>query len=112
MEFRILGWLEVRDEARRIPLPAGRGRALLALLAINADDAVSAERLIDQLWGEAPPPTASTVVQGLVSRLHKRLEPTRSHGEPGQILQTVGTGYRLAVDPDAVDANRFKRLLD
>src|SRR5437773_5186311 len=96
MEFRILGWMEVRDESRPVALPAGRGRALLALLAIHAGEAMSAERLIDELWGESPPATASTVVQGLVSRLRRELEPGRLKGA-ARILQTVGAGYRLVV---------------
>ena len=112
MEFRILGSMEVLDGDRCVDLPAGRGRALLAVLVLHAGEVVSAERLIDELWGENPPPTASTIVQGLVSKLRKLLEPGRGKGEPGGIVQTVGPGYRLTVDPEAVDANRFKRLLD
>src|SRR5205823_4379381 len=60
MEFRILGPMDVLDGARRIELPAGRGRALLALLVLHAGEAVSAERLIDELGGEQPPATAAT----------------------------------------------------
>jgi DNA-binding SARP family transcriptional activator/tetratricopeptide (TPR) repeat protein len=112
VEFRILGSMEVLDGDRRVDLPSGRARALLAFLVLHVGDVVSSERLIDELWGENPPPTAGTVVQGLVSRLRKVIEPGRSKGEPAALLQTVGPGYRLAVDPDAVDANRFKRLLD
>jgi DNA-binding SARP family transcriptional activator len=112
MQFRILGSMAVRDGARRVSLPGGRRRALLALLVLHAGEAVSAERLIDELWGERPPATASTVVQGLVSKLRKTLEPRRDKGEPPAILRTVANGYLLAIEPDAVDANRFKRLLD
>src|SRR5207247_6434838 len=92
--------------------PAGPGRPLLAVLALHAGEVGSTERLIDERWGEDPPPTASTVVQGHVSRLRKLLEPGRRKGGPAGVLSTVGSGYRLAVDADAVDANRFKRLLD
>jgi DNA-binding SARP family transcriptional activator len=112
MEFRILGSMEVLDGNRRLELPMGRGRSLLALLTLHAGQPVAAERLIDEIWGGEPPTTAATVVQGLVSRLRKALEPNRTTGTLPHILQTVGTAYRLAVDPDAVDANRFKRLLD
>ena len=112
MEFRILGSMEALDEARPLALPVGRGRALLALLVLHVGEAVSAERLIDELWGEHPPATASTVVQGHVSRLRQVLEPGRDKGDPSTILRTVATGYLLAIEPDAVDANRFKRLRD
>ena len=73
MEFRILGPLEVFDEGRPVALPGGRGRALLALLILHAGEVISADRLIDELWGESPPPTATTALQGLVSTLRKRL---------------------------------------
>jgi DNA-binding SARP family transcriptional activator len=112
MEFRILGATEVLDRGRRIQLPSGRGRAILALLALHADEPVSADRLIDELWGESPPPTARTVVHGLVSRLRRVLEPRAATSPPGALLQTIAGGYRLAVEPDAVDAHRFKRLID
>jgi hypothetical protein len=77
MEFRILGPTEVLDGGRRVPLPSGRGRALLALLVLHAGEPVSADRLIDELWGEGPPQTARTVVHGLVSRL-RHVGPTKS----------------------------------
>src|SRR5438034_2752159 len=56
--------------------------------------------------------TAGTVLHGLVSRLRKELEPGRRTGEPPTLLQTVGAGYRLAISPDSVDADRFERLVD
>lgn len=112
MEFRILGPTEVLDGTERVALPTGRGRALLALLILHAGEAVHTERLIDELWGEHPPPTARTIVQGLVSRLRSTLEPARKKGEPARLLQTIGREYRLAIEPEAVDAGRFKQLLD
>ena len=112
MEFRILGPTEVLDGGRRLPLPSGRGRALLALLALHAGEPISADRLIDELWGEEPPPTARTVVQNLVSRLRRVLEPDKAPARPTARLETVGGGYRLAIEAQAVDAHRFKRLID
>ena len=112
MEFRILGPTEVLAGGRLVPLPSGRGRALLALLVLHAGEPVSADRLIDELWGEDPPPTARTVVYGLVSRLRGLLEPGRAKAQPGALLQRFGSGYRFAIEPEAVDAHRFKRLID
>jgi DNA-binding SARP family transcriptional activator len=112
MEFRILGSMDVVDGDRRVELPSGRARALLALLILDAGQPIAAERPIDELWGEHPPATATTVVQGLVSRLRKSLEPNRGKGAPAEILETVGSGYRLAVDTSAVDAHQFTRLVD
>ena len=112
MEFRILGPLEVLDDGRPVALPGGRGRALLALLILHAGEVVSADRLIDELWGESPPPTATTALQGLVSNLRKRLEPARAGGEAPAVLRTVAPGYVLTIDPARVDSNRFRRLLE
>jgi DNA-binding SARP family transcriptional activator len=112
VEFRILGPMEVLDGVRRVELPSGRGRSLLALLTLHAGEPVPAERLIDELWGEHPPATATTAMQGLVSRLRKELEPGRAKRERPQVLETIGKAYRLAIDPVSVDANRFRRLLD
>jgi len=112
VEFRILGSMEVLDGARRVELPSGRGRSLLALLTLHAGEPVSSDRLIDELWGGDPPATAATVVQGLVSRLRRVLEPERSTGGPSRVLLTAGNAYCLAIDPDSVDATMFKRLLD
>ena len=111
MQFRILGSLEVRDDDRLVPLPAGRARALLALLILRAGEVVSADRLVDDLWGETPPPTAGKALQGLVSALRKRLEPARTAREAPTILRTVAPGYVLTVEPDCVDAHRFRRLV-
>jgi DNA-binding SARP family transcriptional activator len=112
MEFRILGPTEVLDGQRHVVLPSGRGRALLALLVLHAGEPVSADRIIDELWGEDPPPTARTVVHGLVSKLRVLLEPSRAKAQPGALLQRLGSGYRFAIEPEAVDAHRFKRLID
>src|SRR5438552_12703806 len=112
MEFRILGSMEVLDGTRRVHLLLGRGRSLLALLTLHAGQPVLAERLVDELWGGDPPATAATIVHGLVSRLRRALEPDRTRAARPRVLQTVGAAYRLAIDPDSVDGNRFKRLLD
>ncbi len=112
MQFRILGPMELDDGPRHVALPSGRARALLALLVLHVGEVVPTDRLIDELWGEGPPATAATVVQGLVSRVRRELEPGRGKGEQPVVLLTIGNGYRLDVEPDAVDANRFTRLLD
>ena len=112
MEFRILGPMEVLDGDRSVPLPRGRGRALLALLILRAGEVVSTERLIDWLWGEKPPPTARTALHGFVSTLRKRLELARGAGEAHAVLETRAPGYVLAIDRDKVDAHRFRRLLE
>ena len=73
MEFRILGPLEVRENGREVPLGGSKQRALLASLLLHANEVVSRDRLIDELWGASPPPTASTALQVYVSQLRKSL---------------------------------------
>src|SRR5215207_8541981 len=60
MDFHILGSLEALDEGRDVAPAGGKQRALLALLLVHANETVSIERLIDELWGESPPATAAS----------------------------------------------------
>jgi DNA-binding SARP family transcriptional activator/ABC-type branched-subunit amino acid transport system substrate-binding protein/DNA-binding beta-propeller fold protein YncE len=103
MDFRLLGPLEVLESDRPISLGRGRQRALFALLLIHANEVVSTDRLIDELWGEAPPRTALKSVQVYVSRLRKELGDGR--------LLTRAPGYVLRVEPSEVDVARFERLV-
>src|SRR5262249_4972193 len=95
MEFRVLGPLEVSGGAGPLPLGGAKQRALLALLVLDANHAVSRERLVDGLWGEDPPKTAVEIVQVHVHRLRKLL--------PEGTLLTHGPGYELAAAPEALD---------
>ena len=103
-EFRILGPFEVRENGQQLPVGAGRQRMLLALLALNAGDVVSTDRLIDALWGESPPPSAPNSVHVYVSQLRKVL------GEG--CLVTRGHGYTLMLEPEQLDLDRFERTVD
>ena len=67
MQVRILGPLEVWDDGRAVELGAGRQRALLALLALHSREIVATDRLIEELWGGSPPPTAWKALQNMVS---------------------------------------------
>src|SRR3954454_18536447 len=103
MDFRILGPLEVVDGAAALPLGGSKQRALLALLVLHANETLSAARLIDELWGEWPPVTATKALRVHVSRLRKTLT------DP--VLVTRGSGYELSVAPERIDACRFEALL-
>jgi ABC-type transport system substrate-binding protein/DNA-binding SARP family transcriptional activator len=102
LDFRILGPLEVAGESGPLDLPAGKPRALLAVLLLHRGEIVSVDRLVDELWGERPPPTAAKNVQGYVGRLRRVL------GD-GALL-TQAPGYALRVE--ALDATRFQTLVD
>ena len=102
-EFRILGAFEVLERGRRLALGGARQRALLLVLLLHRGEVVSTDRLIDELWGERPPVTATKAVQVYVSHLRKALGPG--------VLETHGRGYQLAVSPDRVDVDCFEALV-
>jgi class 3 adenylate cyclase len=104
MEFRILGPLEVRENARELPLGGAKQRALLALLLLRANELVATEQIVEELWGERPPPTATKTVQVYVSQLRKALGR--------ELVDTRGPGYVLRIPRGALDLYRFEDLLD
>jgi DNA-binding SARP family transcriptional activator len=110
MDFCILGPLEVLDDGRQVALGGVRQRALLALLVVHANEPLGTERLIDELWGERPPTTATKTVQVNISRLRRALEQSRAQSHPEMIV-TRERGYELRVDPERIDARRFERLI-
>jgi DNA-binding SARP family transcriptional activator/thioredoxin-like negative regulator of GroEL len=102
MEFRILGPLEVVEDGRPVSLDRRRMRALLAFLLLHANELVSADRLIDEVWGPEPPKTASASLQNYVSRLRKAIGADAVVSQP--------PGYVLRIDPERFDLARFERL--
>jgi DNA-binding SARP family transcriptional activator len=102
MEFRILGPVEARSEDRALPLGGPQQRAVLAILLLHANEVVSTDRLIDELWGEEPPASAKAVLQGYVSHLRKEI---------GAALVTRAPGYALEFEREQLDLHRFERLL-
>jgi DNA-binding SARP family transcriptional activator len=103
LEFRVLGPVEVLADGRPVSLPAAKPRALLAALLLSSNRVVSVDRLIDDLWGEAPPETATKALQGYVSQLRKALGADR--------LLTQPPGYSLRVEEGELDLDRFERLV-
>ncbi len=101
-QFRLLGPLAVSVDGEPLALGGQKRRALLAALLLEANRIVSRDRLIDALWGEEPPDTARNTIQVYVSQLRKLL--------PEGTLETAPPGYRLAVDPEAIDLFRFIQL--
>src|SRR3954464_8568124 len=103
LEFRILGPLEVADDGELIQLSGQKQRALLALLLLDANRAVSTDRILDALWGEQPPRTAATSLQNFVSQLRKLLG--------ADVLVTKAPGYQLRIKPEQLDLERFVNLV-
>jgi predicted ATPase/DNA-binding SARP family transcriptional activator len=106
MEFGILGPLEVRDGEAPVRVPGAKERALLADLVVNAGRVVSADRLVEDLWGEDPPGNPANTLQGRVSALRRALGPSGSG-----LVVTRPPGYLLEVDRERVDAARFEGLV-
>src|SRR5712691_2833595 len=111
MDFRILGSLEVYDNGRRLSLGGRQQRALLALLLTRANEVVSVEKIVEDLWGARPPASATKSVRALVSKLRKALaaspvardDKDREEG----VLLTRPHGYLLTVAPGELDLDRF-----
>ncbi|MEV4129130.1 BTAD domain-containing putative transcriptional regulator [Nocardia sp. NPDC049707] len=104
MQIGILGPFEIRSgDGVFADVPGARLRGLLIALALEPGHAVPKATLIDWIWGEHPPADAANALQRLVSRLRKVL--------PEGSIEGQTDGYRLRVEPDAVDAVRFERLV-
>ena len=101
--FRILGPLEVSDETGHVALGGPKQRGLLAILVLDAGRVVPTDRLIDLLWGEEAPKTATASLQNTIGRLRKVLG--------SDVLETRSPGYVLSVEPDQIDARRFENAL-
>ena len=104
MEFRILGPLEAWHEGREVSLGGPKPRALLAVLLLHANEVVSRDQLIDELWGEDSATVAAGALRVNVSRLRKALLP--------DMLTTRSPGYVLRIEPGALDLHRFEHLVE
>src|SRR5882757_1856451 len=107
IEVRLLGPVEVVLDGQVLPLGSTKQKALLAMLGLRVNEAVSLDALVEELWGESAPPSASATAQSLVSRLRRAL---RTGPAGGASLPARGSGYALQIDPQRVDASRFTAL--
>ena len=98
--FRILGPLEVDGAG---PLGGARPRAVLRTLLLSANQVVTTDRLIDSVWGEAPPGTARHALQVYLSQLRKAIPAGAER------IRTEPPGYRILVSEEEVDALAFER---
>lgn len=104
MQIGMLGPFEVRvDDGVFVDVPGARLRGLLIALALEPGRTVPKGTLVDWIWGDQSPADAANALQRLVSRLRKVL--------PEGVVEGQTDGYRLKVEPDAVDAVRFERLV-
>jgi len=103
IDIRLLGPVAAAAGAEDVPLGGPRQRVLLALLALEPRRAVPVDRLCDELWSGTEPTGAATTLRTYVSRLRRALGP--------DTVRATAGGYALELDPEAIDAVRFERLL-
>jgi YVTN family beta-propeller protein len=103
MQFRVLGPLEVVEDGRPLLLGGPKQRAVMALLVLQANRPVSKDRLIDAIWGERPPASASHTLDSYISRLRRLLGPDRLERRPA--------GYELRVEAGELDLSAFDALV-
>ncbi|HEY3184885.1 MAG TPA: AfsR/SARP family transcriptional regulator [Gaiellaceae bacterium] len=103
-EFRLLGPFEVAVDGEPVAIAGEKPRALLARLLLDAGRVVSADTLVDGLWGDRPPASARKVTQVYVSQLRKALG--------ADAIETRPPGYVLRARPDEVDLGRFEALAE
>jgi DNA-binding SARP family transcriptional activator len=106
VEFRLLGPVRATVGERRLNLGPRRQRFVLAVLALEANQPVPLERLVDLSWLVSPPRTAANAVMVCVSGLRTAL-----NGSEAEVAR-LGTGYVLYTDPLRVDAHRFRALVE
>ncbi len=105
MRFAILGPLLVHGPDGPVEIKAPKHRALFAMLLLShREAAVTAERLIDALWGEDPPATAHKALQVHVSQLRRALGPVNA-------IVTLPAGYAVQLEPGDLDLERFETLV-
>jgi DNA-binding SARP family transcriptional activator len=108
MEFRILGPLEVLDGDRPVWIRGAKERALLAFLLLHANELVTSDRLIDELWGPDASESARSSLHVRVANLRKALgAPPRT----SSLVVSLQSGYQIRLEPDQLDLIRFERLL-
>jgi DNA-binding SARP family transcriptional activator len=104
LDFRVLGPLEVVDDQGAVRLGGPKQRAVLAMLLLGANHVVPIDRLVDDLYGDASPPSALTQIHAHISELRRIFDPAR------EIVATRSPGYVLRLDPEQLDLRRFERL--
>jgi DNA-binding SARP family transcriptional activator len=103
MEFKVLGPLEAIGPSGPIKIGSGLQRAILALLVLNVGETVSTDHLIDEVWGDDPPPSAQHAIGVHVSRLRRALGVDCIESQPH--------GYRLRAEGSVIDLGRFQTLI-
>ena len=103
MEVRFFGEFEAVEGGVPVPVRGAKQRTVLALLALHRGQPVSADRLIDALWGDGQVANPVNALQAQIGQLRRTLGATA--------IVTSDAGYALDIGPDDVDAARFEQLV-
>ena len=106
VQIRVLGHLEASIDERPLALGGAKQRAVLAMLGLEPNRTVTADRLSEGLWGEDPPPSAAKMIQNYVWRLRRAMD-----ADDAAEIVTHGRGYELRIDRERVDVCRVERLV-
>src|SRR6476659_7037617 len=106
LDVRSVGPLQVVIDGTPVDVSGARQRALLVLLVLHANEHVSRDRVVEELWNGSAPHAAQASLRVAVSKLRRLLGQRRDR------LETVNGGYRLRLEPMELDANRFEALLE
>jgi DNA-binding SARP family transcriptional activator len=108
----VLGPLEVYGPNGQIDVSPGKQRTIVALLALDANHVISQDRLVDELWGEAPPPNAVKALHVHVAQLRRSLAGEIGDEAARSLLATRSPGYVIHLEADDLDVTRFETALD
>jgi DNA-binding SARP family transcriptional activator len=106
--FRVLGPLEAEVDGVTVTPTAAKERTLLAILVMSGGRVIAADRLVEELWPQLPADRGRRVLHVRIAALRKLLKRAGAEG----LIQSAGSGYRLAIDPATVDAGRFEALTE
>ncbi|MDR3660201.1 MAG: BTAD domain-containing putative transcriptional regulator [Mycobacterium sp.] len=106
LDVSVLGPLQVVVTGTPVALGAAKQRAVFAMLVINRNRAISADSLIDAVWGDDPIPAARASVQAYISNLRRLLGG--GGDDPRTVLASAPPGYRLQLSDADYDLGRFK----
>ncbi|MEU4806173.1 BTAD domain-containing putative transcriptional regulator [Actinosynnema sp. NPDC023587] len=106
LEFCLLGPVQVRSADRVLDIGHARQRSVLAALAVDVNAPVTADQLLDRVWGHQPPQTARGTLSTYLTRLRQALPP-----DEASIVRRAG-GYALTTESAAIDLVRFRDLLE
>ncbi len=111
MRVSVLGETTVERDRQPLELTSMKLRQIVATLAMASGRPVTYDALVDMMWGDEPPEALPGTLHAYIAALRRTLEPDRAPRAPARMLVTVGAGYALRIDDDALDATRFQRAV-